>query len=104
MTNTEFIRWFETIKIADRPTVGGKGASLGELTAAGIRVPPGFVVTTSAFERFLQATDTDGSIRRTVAGLTSGDTEGIGKTTVALREGIRKSPFPEDLAAEVRLC
>ena len=30
-------------------TAGGKGAALGELLAAGISVPPGFVVTTEAF-------------------------------------------------------
>ena len=32
---------------------GGKGASLGEMTQAGIPVPPGFVVLSSAFDRFI---------------------------------------------------
>ena len=32
----------------DRPTAGGKGANLGELIRAGVRVPPGFVITTDA--------------------------------------------------------
>ncbi|MGZ3235106.1 MAG: PEP/pyruvate-binding domain-containing protein, partial [Croceibacterium sp.] len=49
------VAWFKDVGIADRPTVGGKGGSLGELTQAGIAVPPGFVVTTSAFETFLEA-------------------------------------------------
>ena len=40
------VAWFKDVGIADRPTVGGKGGSLGELTQAGIAVPPGFVVTT----------------------------------------------------------
>ncbi len=44
------VAWFKDVGIADRPTVGGKGGSLGELTGAGIPVPPGFVVTTAAFE------------------------------------------------------
>lgn len=35
--------------------VGGKGANLGLLSAAGLPVPPGFTVTTRAFERFLEA-------------------------------------------------
>ena len=33
---------------ADLPTAGGKGANLGELFRAGVRVPPGFVITTDA--------------------------------------------------------
>lgn len=41
----------------DASTAGGKGASLGEMTRAGIPVPPGFVVLTNAFERFLDETD-----------------------------------------------
>ena len=64
---------FRDIGIADRPTVGGKGASLGELTRAGIRVPPGFVVSTAAFERFLAEIDPQGSIRRAIEGLGVGD-------------------------------
>ena len=41
---TPDIGWFADLTLADRPAVGGKGASLGELTRAGIAVPPGFVV------------------------------------------------------------
>ncbi|MDP3793598.1 MAG: PEP/pyruvate-binding domain-containing protein, partial [Candidatus Uhrbacteria bacterium] len=36
---------------------GGKGASLGEMTQAGIPVPPGFVILADAFEQFLKETD-----------------------------------------------
>jgi len=43
------ITWFADIRLADAPTVGGKGANLGELTVAGLPVPPGFVVTADAY-------------------------------------------------------
>ena len=43
------IRWFEEIGLTDVALVGGKGANLGELTAAGQPVPPGFVVTADAY-------------------------------------------------------
>lgn len=33
---------------------GGKGANLGELTKAGFPVPPGFVLTTEAYDRFIE--------------------------------------------------
>lgn len=47
------IRNFEDIRKEDVRLAGGKGANLGELTAAGMNVPPGFVVTTDAYRLFL---------------------------------------------------
>ncbi len=38
-------------------TAGGKGANLGELTSAGFVVPPGFVLTTSAYDAFVAANE-----------------------------------------------
>ncbi|MFB9731971.1 PEP/pyruvate-binding domain-containing protein [Ornithinimicrobium kibberense] len=38
-----------SVGAADLPSVGGKAAGLGELLGAGVRVPPGFVVTTDAY-------------------------------------------------------
>lgn len=40
---------FAQVGRADVALVGGKGANLGEMTHAGFPVPPGFVVTSSAF-------------------------------------------------------
>jgi outer membrane protein assembly factor BamB len=45
------IRTFEQIRPDDRDAVGGKGLSLGLLTAAGLPVPPGFCVTSTAYRR-----------------------------------------------------
>ena len=69
------VAWFEDVGIADRPTVGGKGGSLGELTQAGIAVPPGFVVTTGAFEQFLEALETRAPVRARVEVLDPSDLE-----------------------------
>ena len=43
--------WLENIRKGDIPLVGGKCANLGELTAKGVRVPPGFAVTADAFRQ-----------------------------------------------------
>jgi pyruvate,water dikinase len=57
--NSDWIRWFETISLKDLPIVGGKNASLGEmysqLSAYGIKVPPGFAITTEAYHYFLES-------------------------------------------------
>lgn len=38
--------WLDEVDKDSLPEVGGKNASLGELLCAGMRVPPGFAVTT----------------------------------------------------------
>jgi len=42
----------EDVRKDDIQLVGGKCANLGELTAKGVQVPPGFAVTSEAFRRF----------------------------------------------------
>ncbi len=53
----EFLRTFSQLNKNDAAIAGGKGASLGEMTNADIPVPPGFVVLSAAFEKFLEETD-----------------------------------------------
>src|SRR6185437_8670293 len=45
------LRTFEQIQDGDAESVGGKGLSLGRMSAAGLPVPPGFCVTTTAYRR-----------------------------------------------------
>lgn len=45
----KLVRWFDELSREDTKSVGGKGGNLGELTRAGLPVPPGFVITSDAF-------------------------------------------------------
>ena len=45
---------FEEIRKDDVMVAGGKGANLGEMSAAGIAVPDGFVITADAYRAFLK--------------------------------------------------
>src|SRR3954470_21907812 len=57
MTDLSF---FDDIRPADLPLVGGKGLSLGLLASAGLPVPPGFCLTTAAHRRLRgQGLDSD---------------------------------------------
>src|SRR6478735_7174913 len=82
------VAWFKDVGIADRPAVGGKGGSLGELTQAGIAVPPGFVVTTAAFELFLEALESRAPVRSKVAALDPGDLGAATKLSEQLRRRV----------------
>ena len=46
--------WFNEVTKNDIALVGGKGANLGEMTNAGIPVPPGFIVTAAAYFDFIE--------------------------------------------------
>jgi pyruvate,water dikinase len=52
-----YIRFFDEIRSDDVPQVGGKNASLGELTSFGIPVPFGFAVTAKAYDYVLESND-----------------------------------------------
>jgi pyruvate, water dikinase len=101
MLSSENISWFADITLLDRPRVGGKGGSLGELARAGIRVPPGFVVCTAAFERFLAALETEEPIRPTVENLDAHNLDAINDASKQLRARFENAPLPEDLRADL---
>jgi len=100
-SSSQHVSWFKDVGIADRPHVGGKGGSLGELHRAGIVVPPGFVVRTRAFERFLDALERDAPVRAHVETLSHEDLETIAQRSKALRERIESAALPPDLLEEI---
>jgi pyruvate,water dikinase len=101
MPSSEQIGWFADITLADRPTVGGKGGSLGELTRAGIAVPGGFVVRTAAFEQFLAGLADFAPLRARVETLAADDLEGISQASAQLMARVVAAPLPASLVAEI---
>jgi phosphoenolpyruvate synthase/pyruvate phosphate dikinase len=99
--SSEIIGWFADIGLSDRPTVGGKGGSLGELTRASIPVPPGFVVRTAAFERFLSVLEKEEPIRPRVEALASHELEKITPLSQQLRHRLERAPLPPELSSEI---
>lgn len=59
MTPSDSILWFEQITLEDIGQVGGKNASLGEMTrslqSAGVPIPPGFAITARVYRDFIEA-------------------------------------------------
>src|SRR5215469_3458946 len=98
------IAWFDAIGLQDRPAVGGKGGSLGELTRAGIAVPPGFVVRTEAFEQFITALDTAEPLRAPVAALDPADLDRVSAVTATIRGRIEQATLPEAVEMAIRFA
>jgi pyruvate, water dikinase len=81
--------------------LGGKCASLVALTTAGMPVPPGFAVTTAAYDRFLAESGTGPQIARMLAGLDPSDVAHVDDVSSRIRQLIGSVPIPDDVSAGI---
>jgi len=97
--STTYVLDFQAIDRTHGAVVGGKGANLGELSRIeGIRVPPGFCVTTDAFRRVLAgAPSIDESLER-LSRLKPDDHEAIRASSAEIRATIEGTAMPDDIA------
>ncbi len=110
---TPLVCWFEECSRESVPLVGGKCASLGELTNAGVRVPPGFAVTTEAYRRFIETAGLRDNISERLRSLDVSDIDALDGASASIRAAIHAQSFSteiEDTIAEfyrklsVRCC
>lgn len=95
MTGEDLVRGIADVRAGDRPTVGGKAASLGELTAAGVPVPAGVVVTTAAFDRAMASLDPDLTLRGALEHLAPGNAEAVDRVATPLRDRVTRAELPD---------
>ncbi|MBS1677860.1 MAG: PEP/pyruvate-binding domain-containing protein [Actinobacteria bacterium] len=82
--------------------VGGKVASLAEMTAAGFAVPPAFGVTTEAFAEFLEAAGPAERIDAIRAGLDVADVAAVERAAAEIAALIEAAALPAEVEAEIR--
>ena len=102
MTAEPFVLWLDHASAPDNPLLGGKFASLAEMTAAGFAVPPGFGVTTTAYRAFMAhagLNDRAAFVREAARGRALAE---IGEARARLVEAIGASPMPEELETAIR--
>ena len=103
MDGPPVVCWFEECLKESVPLVGGKCSSLGELIHAGVRVPPGFALTTEGYRRFMAGAGLDREVAALLSGVDPGDLDAVEAASVQIRSAIEAQPFPveiEDLVAE----
>src|SRR5215217_6769376 len=62
-----YTAWFDEIGKEDSARVGGKGANLGELSHAGLPVPLEFIITTGAYDAFVESNEIGDAIVKLVS-------------------------------------
>ncbi|MFM2331024.1 MAG: hypothetical protein RLZZ26_531, partial [Candidatus Parcubacteria bacterium] len=97
-----FIKEFGTLGKGDAAIAGGKGASLGEMTQAGIPVPPGFVILSNAFERFLDETDLSVEIDAALHSVNQAEMHTVENASEKIQALILDARMPDDIMEEIQ--
>jgi len=94
------VLWLDEIRGDDVERVGGKAASLGEMTTADLPVPPAFVVTADTYRSFIEATGIDEQLFEMVDVETE-DSEALAGAAESAQALIRETPIPDSLRKEI---
>jgi pyruvate,water dikinase len=95
------LAWFEELSVDDAPRAGGKGANLGELTRAGLPVPPGFVVTAGAYLDAMEQGGVRHDLVEIAGAVDIDDAAELAAATVRLQELVHKAGLPDALQHEI---
>jgi len=96
------IVWFKEVGKGDIALVGGKGANLGEMTQAGIAVPPGFIITSQAYYMFLEESRLSAKIQVLLKPLDANNSKQLQDISKKIKQLITSAPIPAEVKNEIR--
>jgi len=93
----EYVEFFEELKKEDVDIAGGKGANLGELTQAGIPVPPGFVITSATYQKFMDETGITQEIMDILDALDVNNNKELQESALKIKKIIKETEIPDEI-------
>ena len=97
-----YVQKFEDLNKSDIGIAGGKGANLGELTQAGIPVPPGFVVTAETYEKFMEDSGINDKVLDILDQIDINDTKALQAAAEEIKSIIIETPIPDDMVMFIK--
>ena len=91
------VEFFEELRKEDVAIAGGKGANLGELTQAGIPVPPGFVVTSKTYDQFMKETGIFDGIMDILDALDVNNNKELQASSVRIKKIMTETRMPDEI-------
>jgi pyruvate,water dikinase len=88
------VLWLDDVRADDLETVGGKAASLGEMTSAELPVPPAFIVTTDTYRSFIEETGIDTELFE-VVDVDTDDSKALAEAAERAQALIKETELPE---------
>ncbi|MCL2459807.1 MAG: phosphoenolpyruvate synthase [Euryarchaeota archaeon] len=101
MTKVPDILWLEEIRKEDIASVGGKGASLGEMASIGLPIPHAFVVTSQAFRRFLTESGLENSIFDEIGAVNVEDSAALREVSEKVKRSVMNAAMPQSIRDEI---
>ncbi|MEM3622255.1 MAG: phosphoenolpyruvate synthase [Candidatus Bathyarchaeia archaeon] len=100
----DLVIWFENLRRTDIPLVGGKNANLGEMTSAGIPVPPGFAITAYSYKKFIEETGIASKIYEIIEKTVTNPSDPAQYEIASkkIRELIEATPMPKDIENAIK--
>jgi len=98
----ELTRDFRKLNKDNASIAGGKGASLGEMTQAGIPVPPGFVVLSSTFNQFIKDADLVQEIDAILGKVDHKEIHTVESASDQIQGLIKSATMQESIAEEIK--
>src|SRR5512139_1778294 len=86
---------------ASLETVGGKGASLARLSNAGLPVPPGFHVTTAAYQEFIAENNLQPVVVDTLKNVEFSVPASLEVASRAIQDAFARGRMPNDIAEAI---
>ncbi len=93
----KYVEFFEELNKDDVAIAGGKGANLGELTQAGITVPPGFVITSQTYNQFINETEIFDGIMDILDVLDVNNNQELQQAALKIKNIIIQTEVPNDI-------
>ena len=98
-------KWLVDTNLSEVELVGGKNASLGEmisnLSALGINVPNGFVISAKAYDEFLSFNNLHEKISQILDSIDYDDAINLRKNAQKIRILIQNGEYPDNLRNEI---
>lgn len=97
----KYVVWFKDVDKHDGHLVGGKGANLGEMTKAGIPVPGGFIVTSLAYNKFIEENGLKEKLMAVLKDLDVSDSKKLETASQKAQKIIEGAPVPKEIAHDI---
>jgi len=104
MSHATLVAPLARFRRTDYSLAGGKGANLGELIRAGFRVPPGFVVTTAAYDLALRSGGLEARLNEMLTSMPTDDPASVSRISAQMRALIEHATIPEEIAGVTLLA
>jgi pyruvate,water dikinase len=98
---TESVIPFDRLSVGDVEVAGGKGANLGEVTRAGLPVPPGFIVTAPAYLQAMESGGVRDELASAAGRIDADDTAALSELAAHMHDLVHKAGVPDDLRRSI---